>query len=104
MRAVRYSGKQGPCSKENIIISPAIVDKIINLIGESILRGIISNLRSVHWYAIIADEATNISGTEQLSVLIRWVDEIYEVHEDILGVKILGLKQILIFVSTQSFR
>lgn len=68
-------------------ISPVIVDEIINLMGQNILRGIVSDVRGAQWYAIIADEATDVSGTEQLSVSIRWVDKSYEVHEDLLGVK-----------------
>ena len=68
-------------------ISPAIVDEIINLMGQNILRGIISDVKGAQWYAIIADETTDVSGTEQLSVFLRWVDKSYEVYEDLLGVK-----------------
>ncbi|XP_065920227.1 zinc finger MYM-type protein 1-like [Dysidea avara] len=68
-------------------ISPTIVDEILKSMGQMILRGILDDIKNVQWYAIIADEATDISGTEQLSVSIRWVSKNYEVHEDILGVK-----------------
>lgn len=34
------------------------------------------------WYAIIADEATNVACREQFNVSIRYVDSHYVVHED----------------------
>ena len=55
--------------------------------GQMILRSILDDIKSVQWYAIIADEATDVSGTEQLSVSIRWVSKSYEAHEDVLGIK-----------------
>ena len=76
-----------PWLQKREYISPAIVDEIINLMGQNILRGIISDVKVAQWYAIIADEATDVSGTEQLSVSLRWVDKSYEVHEGLLGVK-----------------
>ena len=64
-----------PWLQKREYISPAIVDEIINLMGQNILRGIISDVKGAQWYAIIADEATDVSGTEQLSVSLRWVDK-----------------------------
>ena len=55
--------------------------------GQNTLRGIISDVKVAQWYAIIVDEGTDVSGIEQLSVSLRWVDKSYEVHEDLLGVK-----------------
>ena len=37
------------------------------------------------WFSILADEATDISHHEQMSLSIRWVDEYYTMHEDTLG-------------------
>ena len=76
-----------PWLQKREYISPAIVDELINLMGQNILRGIISNVKGAQWYAIIADEATDVSGTEKLSVSLRWVDKSYKLHEDLLGVK-----------------
>ena len=52
-------------------ISPTITDEIVNSMGQMILRGILKDIKSVQWFSIIADEATDISGTEQLSLSIR---------------------------------
>ena len=55
--------------------------------GKTILRDIVNEVSSAQWYAIIADEATDVSGMEQVSVSVCWVDNCYEVHEDLLGLK-----------------
>ena len=57
------------------------------LMGQTILKEIIANIRDALWYSLIADEATDVSRTEQLSITIRWVDKAYQVHEDTLGLK-----------------
>ena len=54
---------------------------------QTILKEIIANIRDTLWYSLIADEATDVSHTEQLSVTIRWVDRAYQVYQDTLGLK-----------------
>jgi len=44
------------------------------------------------WYALIVDEATDISHTEQLSVTMQWIDKNYQVHKGTLGLKESKLK------------
>ena len=39
--------------------------------GQTILKEIIANVRDASWYSLIADEATDVSCTEQLSITIR---------------------------------
>ena len=73
--------------KKREYISPVIVDELIKLMGKLIIISIINDVNSAWWYAVIADEATDISGTEQVSVSVRWVSNSYEVHEDLLGLK-----------------
>ena len=55
--------------------------------GQTLLKEIMANVRDSLWYSLIADEATDVSRTEQLSVTIRWVDKAYQVHEDTLVLK-----------------
>ena len=50
---------------------------------KAIHRGIISEVTGAKWYAIIAEEATDVSGTEQISVSGRWVNNCYDGHEDL---------------------
>ncbi len=58
-------------------ISPVIINEIINMKGQAVLRKILANIQSSVWFSIIADEATDISHDEHMSLSIRWVDEGY---------------------------
>ena len=66
-------------------ISPEIVNELIAIMGNTVLRQVLALIKSALWYSLIADEATDISHNEQISISIRWVDSSYEVHEDTLG-------------------
>ena len=37
------------------------------------------------WFSIIADEATDVSRNEQMSLSIRWTDDDYQIYEEPLG-------------------
>ena len=42
----------------------------------------IRTVRTVKFYAFLADETTDTSMNEQLSLSIRWVDDKPDIHED----------------------
>ena len=71
--------------QENRYQSPEIVNKLIEIMGDSVLRSILSNMFSQHWFALLADEIRDISNREQLVLCIRWVSESYEINEDVIG-------------------
>ena len=52
---------------------------------QSILRQILSEIRTCLWFSLIADEATDIAHNEQMSISIRSVDCDYEIHENTIG-------------------
>ena len=66
-------------------LSPLIVNEQIKLFGELILRGLISEIRETPWFAVEADEASDVSFNEQMCVVIRWVNADYEIHEEPIG-------------------
>ena len=66
-------------------ISPEIVNEIIMTMGQSVLHQILSEIKSSLWFAIIADEATDISHNVQLSISIRSVGNDYGIHENTIG-------------------
>ena len=66
-------------------VSPESVNEIISLMGQTVLRQLVEEIRLAHFYSLIADEATDISRLEQMCVSIRWVDSSFGVHEDALG-------------------
>lgn len=53
--------------------------------GLQLLRHILADIRAAYWYSIIVDETRDVSGKEQLALSIRWVDAMYDVHEDLVG-------------------
>ncbi len=63
------------------------VNELITLMGHDVLRKVLARVKSVNpaWFAIIADEATDVACAEQLNLSIRYVDEQYEVHEGSIG-------------------
>lgn len=61
-----------------------IQNEILKLMAHQILRDLTDDIRD-SFYATICDEYTDISNTEQLTLCLRWVDEVFNVHEDFLG-------------------
>ena len=56
--------------------------------GQSILRKVLSKAKdcvSPAWFSVIADEAMDVTSNEQLSLVIRWVSDSYNIHEDPVG-------------------
>ena len=68
--------------KERKYFSPVILNEQIALMGLTILRGLLSDIKEAHWFSIIADEATDVSNKEQLTLCVRWVDKELVIHED----------------------
>ena len=52
--------------KKKEYISPDIVNQIITLMGQTVLRNIIAQIKTSMWFALIADEATDISHNEHV--------------------------------------
>ena len=73
--------------KEKKYLSPVIVNELITSMGLSVLRSLLTNIKKCvpAWYAIIADEATDVAKREQLNLSIRWVNHDYEFSEDSVG-------------------
>ena len=55
---------------------------MIQLLGRYVLLDILGRIRSAYRYSLIADEATDISNKEQFAIVIRWVDNAFDIHED----------------------
>ena len=53
--------------------------------AHDILRTLLHELREAQWFSLIADETRDISGSEKLSVSLRWVEDNYTIHEDLVG-------------------
>ena len=70
--------------KEGKYLSHDMVNEIITLMGLNVLRQLLAKIKSCDpfWYAIMVDEATDVSGNEQCNLSIRHVDNSYVVSED----------------------
>ena len=61
-----------------------IQNEIICIMAHQVQRDLASDIRG-NFFSIIADEYTDVSNDEQLTICLRWVDEMLDVHEDFLG-------------------
>lgn len=61
-----------------------IQNEILMLMAHQILRDLTDEIRD-SFYATICDEYTDISNKEQLTLCLRWVDELFNINEDFLG-------------------
>ena len=52
--------------------------------AHQILRDLANEMKD-KYYATICDEYTDVSNKEQLTLCLRWVDDLFEIHEDFLG-------------------
>ena len=66
-------------------VSPVIVIEQIKLMADCVLRGLLSEIRSAPWFSLIADEVSDVNYKEQMCIVIRWVDEAYDIYEDPIG-------------------
>ncbi|XP_060077094.1 zinc finger MYM-type protein 1-like [Ylistrum balloti] len=67
--------------------SPKIQNELIEICGEMIRDKIVQSCEKASFFALIADEATDSSTTEQVSICVRFLDESQEmiVREELLG-------------------
>lgn len=57
-------------------VSPKIQNEIIEICGKVIIDKIVSKVNEAKFFSILADETTDISGIEQFTLCIRYVDNI----------------------------
>ena len=62
-------------------MSHEIVNEMICLMSNYVLREILSGIREASYFSLIVDECSDISHSEQMCVSIRWVDENLLIHE-----------------------
>lgn len=64
--------------------SPTIQNELISIIGEQLRESIVSEIPAPY-FSLLANEVTDVANTEQLSLVIRFVDSDENIHEDFLG-------------------
>ena len=89
---LKLTGRDQPVSlkwlerKEDKYTSHEIQNEItgISIMANNVIRNLVADIRG-GFFALIADEYTDISNKEQLTICIRWIDKHHEVSEDFLG-------------------
>ena len=66
-------------------LSHIIINEQIKLLGDHVLREILSEIKNCMFFAIQADEATDVAYNEQMCVTFRWVSKDYEIFEEPIG-------------------
>ena len=73
-------------SKNVTYTSSRIQNQILDILGSSIVRVIVQRVRDATFYTVIADEVTDCSNKEQLSLVLRYVSqEDNLIREDFIG-------------------
>ena len=66
--------------------SNTIQNQIIKVLSDQVRGCIIQKVKEAKWYTLIADEVTDVSNKEQLSIVLRYIDgEQLIVREDVVG-------------------
>ena len=71
--------------KSSKFTSHDIQNEILRIMANSILRDIANSVRNNKHFTVMIDETSDISNKEQCVIVIRWVDDSLDVHEDFLG-------------------
>lgn len=72
---------EGP-GKRNKYTSPGIQNQIIEACNKLILNKIVDKINKSQCFSILADETTDVSNIEQLSLCVRYVDNNNMLNED----------------------
>lgn len=79
-------------SKNARYTSKTIQNELINVIASNIRQNIVDEVRRAKYYSIIADETTDVSNKEKLSISLSYVldNQIYEVFLNLKSSELLG--------------
>lgn len=53
--------------------SKTIQNELVTVVGDRIRESIINKVKDVKFYSIVTDEVTNVSNTEELSLVVRYL-------------------------------
>ena len=73
------------CSKNASYISKTSQNELICCCGKFIKDSLIKDIKESKFFSILADEASDCSNQEQLSLVLRFVDKDGEIREDFSG-------------------
>ena len=62
-----------------------VIQEVMEIIGPTLLRSLLQDIRQAPFFGIIADETRDVSGKEQFAICVRWCDDEFAVFEDFIG-------------------
>ena len=65
--------------------SPEVQNELLSIMALQILRNVAANIQTAVHYTVMVDETTDQSNKEQVVLVLRWVDEALDVHEEFIG-------------------
>ncbi|KAJ8020062.1 Zinc finger MYM-type protein 1 [Holothuria leucospilota] len=71
--------------KRDKYTSHDIQNEIVRIMATDILRDIADSVSHAKFFSILADECTDASNKEQLTICLRWIDQALEPNEDFVG-------------------
>lgn len=74
----------------NTYTSPKIQNKIIEICNTIIVGKISKNVNASKCFTVLADETCGISISEQLSICVRYITNVYILHEEFLQFFVVG--------------
>ena len=70
------------CGKNATYTSKTVQNELINIMGEQIRDDIIDEIKKARFYSILCDEVTDCANIEQLTIVLRFVDESVNIREE----------------------
>jgi hypothetical protein len=65
--------------------SADVQNELLQIMSHSVVRNIVQEIAKSRFFASTADESTEIAGKQQLTIILRHVDDSFEIHEDFIG-------------------
>ena len=65
--------------------SPHIQNELISCVGDWILESVLAEVRQAGHFTVLADEAVDVSRSEQMPLVLRFVDSSSQIREEFVG-------------------
>ena len=71
--------------RTNKYTSHEMQNDLLKVMALKVLRSVAACLRDSPFFTIMSDETTDVSNREQVTIILRWVDNDFGVHEEFVG-------------------
>ena len=76
----------GKARRNAMYTSPGIQNQLIDILGDHVRGKILNRVKKAQFFSVIADEVTDCSNKEQLSLVVRYVNpDDFQIREDLVS-------------------